>query len=205
MTQRNRARALGAVLLLALPAATQAQERKPTPEEIAKLQATMMESMKPGPEHERLARLVGRWNLETRIWPEPGAQPMTVTGAAENRMILGGRFLVSETTTSSGPMQGESMTIFGFDRRNDWYTSAGYDTFGTYHVAAQGTWDAARGAIVMHGEDTVVEGNHTQTWDFVLRPVDEDTYVFEIIFTDPWHTRGGPPFKMVEITHRRQK
>jgi Protein of unknown function (DUF1579) len=205
MTDRNRACALGAVLLLALPAATRAQERKPTPEEIAKLQATMLESMAPGPEHERLSGLAGRWNLETRIWPEPGAEPVTVSGLAENRMILGGRFLVSETTTSSGPMQGESMTILGFDRRNGWYTSAGYDTYGTYHVAAQGRWNGERGAIVMHGEDTVVAANHTQTWDFVLRPIDEDTYIFEIVFTDPVHTRGGPPFKMVEITHRRQK
>jgi hypothetical protein len=205
MTDRRRICALGTLLLLALPAAASAQDRKPTPEEIAKLQAVMMESMNPGPEHERLSRLAGRWELETRIWPEPGAQPMTVPGSASNRMILGGRFLVSETTTSSGPMQGESLTIFGFDRRNGWYTSAGYDTFGTYHVAAQGGWDADRGAIVMHGEDRVVGGNHTQTWDFVLRPVDDDTYVFEIIFTDPWHTRGGPPFKMVETTYRRQK
>lgn len=203
MKSRSRVAAAAAVLLLVLPLAARAQDRPPTAEEIAKLQAIMMESMRPGAEHERLAALAGRWSLETKLWPAPGAQPMTVNGTAENRMILGGRFLVSETRTSAGPMHGESLTILGFDRRNGWYTSAGYDTYGTYHVAAQGGWDAERGAIVMHGEDTVVGANHTQTWDFVLRPVDADTYVFEIIFTDPVHTRGGPPFKMVENTFRR--
>jgi hypothetical protein len=204
MRFRSRAAPLGA-LLLVLPAVVRAQERPPTAEEIAKLQAMMMESMEPGPEHERLAGLVGRWSVETRVWPEPGAQPMTVNGTAENRMILGGRFLVSETNTAAGPMQGESLMILGFDRRNGWYTSAGYDTYGTYSVAAQGGWDAGRGAIVMRGEDRVVEAEHTQTWNFVLRPVDADTYTFEIIFTDPVHTRGGPPFKMVENTFRRVK
>ena len=138
------------------------------------------------------------------MWPEPGGQPMLLAGTVENRMILGGRFLVSEGTVGEGEMRGEGMTILGFDRRNGWYTAAGYDTWGTYHVAAQGEFDAARDAIVMHGSDTIVSGDHTQTWDFVLRVVDANTYVWEIIFTDPWHTQGGPPFKKVEITYRRR-
>jgi hypothetical protein len=202
MTRRT-ARALVAVLSIALPAAAGAQE-KPTREEIAKLQQIMMESMAPGPEHERLAKLVGRWTQEVRMWPEPGAEPMTFTGNVENRMILGGRFLVSEGTAGEGAMQVSSMTILGFDRRNGWYTSAGYDTWGTYHVAAHGGFDAARNAIVMSGSDSVPSANHTQTWDFVLRTVDADTYVWEIVFTDSIHTKGGPPFKMVEITFRRR-
>jgi hypothetical protein len=197
-------RALAATLVLALPAVVAAQERKPTEEEIAKLQAIYMESMQPGPEHERLKKLVGHWDQEVRMWPEPGAEPMTFKGTAEGKMILGDRFLVTEAAFGEGAMSAQSMMILGFDRRNGWYTSAAYDTQGTYHVAAHGTWDAELGAVVMHGEDTVVAAGHTQTWDFVVRAVDDDTYVFEIIFTDPVHTRGGPPFKMVEVTSRRR-
>jgi len=202
MIRHTRPFVVAAALLLVAPAAAGAQE-KPTPEEIARLQAMMMEAMAPGPEHERLARFAGRWTTESRVWPEPGAQPMVASGTAANRMILGGRFLLSESATPAGPMRGEAMMILGFDRRNGWYTSAAYDTYGTYGVMARGGYDAARGAIVMSGEDTVASAGHTQTWDFALREVEADTFVFEIIFTDPAHTRGGAPFKMVEVTYRR--
>jgi hypothetical protein len=200
---RRVASRLIAAFTLALPAAAGAQE-KPTQQEIERLQQIMMAGLNPRAEHERLARLAGRWEQEIRMWPEPGAQPMTFTGTAENKMILGGRFLVSESTFGEGEMRGEGLTILGFDGRNEWYTAAGYDTWGTYHVAAKGVFDAARDAIVMRGSDSVEAGNHTQTWDFVLRTVDANTYVWEIIFTDPWHTKGGPPFRMVEITYRRR-
>jgi hypothetical protein len=192
-----------AALTLALPADAMAQE-KPPQQEVERLQKIMMAGVSPRAEHERLAQLAGRWEQEVRMWPEPGAQPMTFSGTAENRMILGGRFLVSEATFGEGEMRGESLTILGFDGRNEWYTAAGYDTWGTYHVAAQGGFDRARNAIVMNGSDSVEAGTHTQTWDFVLRTVDANTYVWEIIFTDPWHTKGGPPFRMVEITYRRR-
>jgi hypothetical protein len=196
-------RVLVAALSIALPAGARAQVQ-PTQQEVEQLQKLIMAGMQPRAEHERLAQLAGTWDQEIRMWAEPGGEPVTSRGTATNRMILGGRFLLSEATAGEGDMRMESMTILGFDGRNEWYTAAGYDNWGTYHVAAHGGFDAARDAIVMHGSDTIVTGNHTQTWDFVLRTVDADTYVWEIIFTDPWHTKGGPPFRMVEITYRRR-
>lgn len=196
-------RGLVAALSLALPATVGAQAQ-PTQAEVESLQKAIMAGIHPRAEHARLARLEGTWDMEIRMWSEPGAQPSLSRGTATNRMILGGRFLLSESAGGEGEMRMESMTILGFDGRNEWYTAAGYDNWGTYHVAAQGGFDEARNAIVMHGSDTIVKGNHTQTWDFVLRTVDDDTYVWEIIFTDPWHTKGGPPFRMVEITYRRR-
>lgn len=193
-----------ALLIAGMPGAAAAQQRTPSAEEIARMQAEMMAAMRPGPEHERLAALVGRWEQEVRIWSERGAQPVVARGEVVNRMILGGRFLVMEGSAGEGEMRTEAMTILGFDRRNGWYTAAGYDTWGTYHVAAHGGWDEARGAVVMHGTDSVPSMNHTQTWDFVLRVLDADTYTWEVIFTDPVHAPDGEPFRMVEITFRRR-
>jgi hypothetical protein len=195
--------AVSLALVLACAVAASAQERKPTPEEMARVQAAMVDAMRPGTEHERLARLTGEWDQEVRIWSSPEAEPAISRGRVENRMILGGRFLVSEGTAGEGEWQVGSMTILGFDRRHGLYTAAGYDTWGTYHVSAQGSWNAERGAIVMNGSDVVTE-DHTQTWEFVLRETDSNAYTWEVIFTDPVHAPDGVPFRMVEITYRRR-
>jgi hypothetical protein len=43
-----------------------------------------------------------------------------------------------------------------------------------------------------------------ETYQMIFRPVDADTFVHEIVFTDPAHTTDGVPFTMVEITYRRR-
>ncbi len=44
----------------------------------------------------------------------------------------------------------------------------------------------------------------SKEYDFRIRFVDDDTYVTEIWFKDAVHTRGGPPFMMIEITSTRR-
>jgi len=114
-------------------------------------------------------------------------------------MILGGRFLVSESKGGSGPMAFESMIIMGFDRRTGKFTTVGFDSEGTYSVAGAGAYDESRKAIVMYGEDVdPVLG--TQKYDMVVRIVSPTKHIKEVVFKDPAHTHGLPEFKMVEIT-----
>ena len=58
--------------------------------------AAYMQLAKPGPEHKQLESLVGTWDEEIKFWMEPGKPPMTFKGSSQNRMILGGRFLLCE-------------------------------------------------------------------------------------------------------------
>src|SRR5262249_13439703 len=167
--------------------------------------AAYRETMNPGPEHKQLEALAGSWNTEIKIWPGPGAKPMLFEGNCENRMALGGRFLVSEGKGGQGQMAIENMSIFGFDRRVKKFTSVGYDTEGTYYVTAAGAYDEKEKAIVMTGEEFDPVLNHDQKYRFVLRVVDPDTYVEEVFFADSAHTKGLSEFKAAEITHRRKK
>ena len=41
----------------------------------------------PGPEHKILAGLAGTWDVETKLWQQPGAPPMTMKGAMTNELI----------------------------------------------------------------------------------------------------------------------
>jgi hypothetical protein len=187
------------VLALVWPAIANAQQ-PPTAEAIARAQALVA----PGPEHEVLARLAGTWDQDIRIWPEPGAEPMSSKGVAEARMILGGRFLESRAEAEFFGVRGESVSIMGFDRRRDLYTVLGLDTFGTYWVAAAGKAEGET-HIVMRGEDEDPVIGHTQEYEFRIRIDDADTWTMEIVFLDEMHTRGKGPFRMVEIVSRRRR
>jgi hypothetical protein len=72
------------------------------------------------------------------------------------------------------------------------------DTFGTYYVTAAGAGPQhPDGPFVMRGETP--DGTGTRKFDVVLRWVDADTYVTEIVF----HLADRDPFVAVSATHRR--
>jgi hypothetical protein len=139
--------------------------------------------------------------VTARLNLEPGAPPMQSTGTATSRMILGGRFLVSELKTSGGPLAIEGMTILGFDRRAKQYTWVGYDNFGTYYVTGAGTWDEAARTITYSGESRDPLTGRTEVYDFVTRHEGPDRYTLEVIFKLP----DGSRFKAVEAVYTRRR
>jgi len=198
--QAIRRTVLAAVLALGLAGGVEAQDR-PTAEQIAR----MRERSAAGPEHEVLARMAGDWDLALRYWMEPGGQPVMTRGTAENRMILGGRFLESRSKSELMGMVMESLTLLGFDRRHGRYTLQQLDNSGTYYVTGSGTRDADTGVIAMGGEDRDAVLGHTQQYEFRYRIESSDRWVMELIFLDAMHTRGQGPFRLLEITGTRRR
>jgi hypothetical protein len=123
-------------------------------------------------------------------------------------MILGGRFVISEYVADSamGPAYGdvkvETVSIYGFDRRTKEYTTIGLDTMGTYYVTAAGTARPDK-TIVMSGEtlDDHSGSKGMRKYDMVLKVIDPDTYITQIIFK----FTNMPDLKIVEVVHRRAK
>ena len=173
-------------------------------EEKAKRMAAYNALVNPGPEHQQLAALVGKWDLEFKYWMARDKPPMIMKGKCENRMILGGRFLLSEGKTE-GAFSVETMTLMGFDRRQKKYTTVGLDTMGTYWVTGAGPYVESRKAIVMSGEDEDPVLGGTQKYDFVFRTVSPDKYTVEIIFKDEAHTQGKGDLKEAEIVYTRAR
>lgn len=203
MKRTNWFAAVSLVFAMSLSANTALSQEKLSDAEKAKRAAAYSELTKAGPEHKQLESLVGAWDQEVKYWVQPGKPPMTFKGACQNRMILGGRFLLSESKSGVGAMAVESLVIIGFDRRHKKYTTVAFDTTGTYWVTAAGPYDASRQAIVMYGEDVdPVLG--TQKYDMVTRVISPNQYVTEVIFKDPEHTGGQKELKLVEVTHTRK-
>jgi hypothetical protein len=181
----------------------QQQPTQPTPEQ----RDAMLAKMRPGPEHQTLARLEGRWAQEI-AYGMGGPQKTVVKGTATNRLILGGRFLISERTAEhpapsiSGERTLDAVNIYGFDRRTNQFTIIELDSMGTYSVSAAGR-AAPDGSIVMSGETLDDHGGARETrhYDMVLKIVDADTYTTAIVFKVP----GRPDMTIAEGTYRRLK
>ena len=191
------------ITMLILSAGVARAQEKLSEADKAKKAAESYALAVPGPEHQRLQGIVGKWDQEITVWSQPGANPVTLKGSCENKMILGGRFLVSDAKGSMGGMSVESTHIMGFDRRNKKYTTIGFDTFGTYYVTAAGPYDDAKQAVVMYGEDVDPQLG-TQKYDIIFRILGPDKYTIEIVFKDKVHTQGAAEFKAVAITYTRR-
>lgn len=183
---------------LTLVASTTFAQGQPTQAQVDK----MLEPLRPTVEHQELATLAGRWSQEVTY--AMGGPVMKATGTVTNRMVLGGRFLVSEGTSNNPSQFGdptvEFMSVYGFDRRTKDYTIVGFDTMGTYYVTAAGKKTPA-GLMHMSGETLEYEAGtgNTRKYDMTLKIVDANTYVTEIIFKFP----GKPDQTIVSITYRR--
>ena len=195
------------LVAIALTCGALVTAQQSTPEQQKAMQQAMLEQMKPGPEHGTLAALEGKWSMDV-VYRMGDGPVMKARGVANNRMILGGRFLQSSATSKNpmGPGLGdpdvESLALYGFDRRTKQFTILGLDTMGTYWVSAAGS-RTADASIVMSGEtlDDHAGSQEIRKYDMVLRVVDPDTYVTEVIFK----FANRPDLKLVKVTHRRMK
>jgi len=203
-TQKPYLRLSAVIILLPMVALLIAQETQTVPDQGA-MEDHYQRLAAPRAEHQKLAMLEGNWGQEVRLWPAPGAEPLIARGTSRNTMILGGRFLKSESISGEGEMYTESLTIYGFDNRHGVYTLVGYDTWGTYYVTASGPVSADSNVIIMTGSEADPIMGFDQEYKMVMRFEGQDRYITQLIFTNPEMTGGAAEFKMVEIINVRQK
>ena len=54
---------------------------------------TWMQAGTPGPNHEHLSYMVGKWDAHTKTTMSPDAEPMESTAECENKWVLGKRYV----------------------------------------------------------------------------------------------------------------
>jgi Protein of unknown function (DUF1579) len=174
-------------------------------EDMAKVKAAAA----PGEQHTQLAKLVGTWDQK---FVKVGTN-ITGTGTVRYRSILGGRFIVGETTatmnTGAGGMNGdgaaampwEGFCTLGYNNVTKQYEQTHLDSMGTAICFATGTADASGKTITY--ETTVKDAITPEGRPFkvVVRIESDDKQVIEL-----WEARDGKPLaKSCEITETRQK
>ena len=143
----------------------------------------MMELAQPGPEHELLNEFTGDGSMTSEMVMDPSGSSMKGTADASGELILGGRF-VKLTSKGNYEMMGNKMPmetfhIIGFDRIKNVYFMFGIDTWGTYSIFAEGTYDEETQVLSLEGETEMPGmGAHKFAINYDLSP--EDAYTFEV-------------------------
>lgn len=195
--------ALGAVAIwLTVPVVSQDNATASSTPDFNEMMAKWAALNAKGPEHAKLAQMVGTWDTETKMWMAPGAPPTVSHGTAEFRLILDGRYLEQ---TFRGEVFGqpfEGRAVEGYDRIKKKYVSTWIDSMSTGFFISEGTTDATGKVCTYYGKShDPLTGELDKMMRSVAREVDANTAVFEM-----YETRAGVgEIKSMEITYKRKR
>lgn len=188
---------LALILCLAATAALADEAKKPSPQEQAMMEK-YMKAATPGPEHQQMAKMAGKWNLKITAWMAPGAPPQTSAGTAEFKTTLGGRYLEQEAHGDMGGQPFEGHGLSGYDNVTHEHWDTWVDNMTTGLMSMKGKCkdmkkctETGRMSDAMAGKAVPVSTTMTMK--------DENTMVFEMTGPGP----GGKPFKTMEIVYTR--
>ncbi len=157
-----------------------------------------MEMATPNQNHKKLEGFVGSWDAVVRMWMGP--QASTSQGKAEMKMILDGRYLAQEFTSTMGNgMTMHGMGMMGYDNMNSKYFSTWIDNMGTGMYMSEGKME--KDQFVMQGKmDDPMTGEKGKATKEVWQMVDNDKLIFEMYMME-----NGKEMKTMEITYIRKK
>lgn len=146
---------------------------------------------RPGPQHEALATLVGRWRTAGRVLAGPSTPEQEIAGIDTYEWLPGGFFLLHRVDVLIGGERVQALEVIGWDAERDAYFAHAYDDRGGREVMRaafrDGTWtflgDASRftgsfgeGGATLAGRWERREGDEWVPWMEVrLRKMDRST------------------------------
>jgi hypothetical protein len=98
-----------------------------------------MAAAAPGPHHEALAAKAGSYKTTSKMWMEPGQEPMETVGTSEVKAVLDGRFVEEVTKAQMMGTPWEGRGVFGYDNTTGKHVGTWYDSFGTMMMSFVGT------------------------------------------------------------------
>lgn len=158
-----------------------------------------MEYMTPGPVHEMLAKSNGDWTGEVTMWMSPDAPPVKSSSTTTNKMIMGGRYQVTEHKGDMMGMPFEGMGITGYDNASKMMVNTWVDNMGTGIMTMKGPWDEASKSCTLTGTtiDPMTGKECMMKEKFTI--IDDNTQKLEM-----WDNRTGTERKSMEIIFKRK-
>src|SRR5437868_13230878 len=170
-----------------------------SPEEQAAMEK-YMQAATPGPEHQKLAKLAGKWKLQFTSWFAPGAAPQKSEGTAEFKTILGGRYVQQEV---KGDMSGhpfEGIGTMGFDNVTKERFATWTDSMSTGLMVMRGKCPADAKKCTTKGHMSDAIAGKEVPFSETTTMTDDDHFTFELRRPGP----DGKQFNMMEIVYTRQ-
>ena len=156
----------------------------------------------PGEPHKMLAKSNGTWIGDITMWMAPDSPAVTSKATMVNKMVMGGRYQVSETKGNMMGMPFNGMGTTAYDNHKKVFISTWIDNIGTGLLKMEGPWDDATKSTTLTGK--MVDPMTGRECDFkeVYKIIDDDHQVMEMYGPDP---KTGKPFKGMEIKLTRKK
>ena len=166
--------------------------------------ATMMKNwmayMTPGDVHKMMASWNGTWNGDITMWQAPGAPAQKSKGTTVNKMMMGGRYQVSNHTGNMMGMPFEGMGTLAYDNDKKIFINTWVDNMGTGIMKMEGPWDEANKTITLTGTSIDPMSGKDMAVKETFKVVDDKTQLMEMFGPGP----DGKEFKMMEIKFTRK-
>ena len=161
-----------------------------------------MEYATPGEPHKVLAKSNGTWVGEVTMWMSPDAPPTTSTSTSTNKMVMDGRYQLSEFKGNFMGMPFSGMSTTAYDNAKKVYVSTFIDNMGTGIMKMEGPWDEASKTMTLSG--TMIDPSNGRECDVkeTFKIVDDNTQLMEMYGPDP---KTGKQFKTMTIKLTRKK
>jgi hypothetical protein len=157
-----------------------------------------IDASRPGPEQQWLAPLVGSWKMDLTSY-SPTQAPLSLKGTSENRWVLGGRFLLSETAAGDGAARVEGMTVFGYDIRERRFFALGLNNVGTGYNQWSGTYNPRDRSLILSGKQRNELTGAASVSRQQLKIEGPARYSLRMFVDRP----GRPPMRVAEATFTR--
>ena len=181
-------------------ASTTANEAKPD-------SATAMKNwqtyMTPSDVHKMMSSWSGTWTGDVTMWHEPGMPPEKSKSTSQNKMVMGGRYQVSNHTGNMMGMPFEGMSTLAYDNAKKVFINTWIDNMGSGMMVMEGPWDEASKTLTLKGkgvDPTTANGKEIEMRE-TFKIIDDNTQMMEMFAPGP----DGKEFKMMEIKYTRKK
>lgn len=161
-----------------------------------------MEYATPGDVHKMMATWDGNWEGETTAWMADGAPPATSKANVVTRMIMGGRYQVTEFSGDMMGMPFNGMGTLAYDNYKKTFTNTWIDDMGTGIMVMEGPWDAASKSMTLTGKYTNPANGADCDMKEVFTIIDNDNQKMEMWGPDQ---TTGKQYKTMEIKFTRKK
>ncbi len=169
----------------------------PAPVDSATMMKNWMAYSTPGEMHKLMSSWSGTWDGEVSMWHAPGAPPEISKSTAVNKMVMGGKYQVSNHTGSMMGMPFEGMSTLAYDNAKKVFISTWIDNMGTGLMKMEGTWDDASKSRTMTGKCVDPGAGTGREMDVkeIFKILDDKHQVMEMYGPGP----DGKEYKMMEI------
>ncbi|HRV83190.1 MAG TPA: DUF1579 domain-containing protein, partial [Planctomycetota bacterium] len=168
--------------------------------DMAALQARMLELATPGPEHQVLNSLEGKFQAAVKLWMSPEADPLLSVGSMQSSWALGGRFLEGHF---AGEMMGQPFYGFGhmgYDKVRESYVGYWVDSMGTQMMnISTGQMSPDRKTLTLGRTILDPLTGKEQPMKEVLTFVDQDHHEWDMWGFSP----DGTWYRMLHIDYTR--